>query len=480
MYFAFFFDLFLLMKHFTLFSLLIICSFSLRAQVLKTNQPLLDSAFQLAVWTIDHNTHNGLIEAGGGYGGEWTRDCAINCWNAVSFLRPEIAANSLWSVTEDSLTIGHQYWDKIIWTIAAWTHYWCTRDTDFLSKAYVCAANTMHALEDTCFDQKYGLFMGPAVFQDGIAGYDEPVYDPAIWDDSFVLHHPNSRTIKCLSTNAVYYQSYRILSSMGRLLGDSENAFAYMEKADRLEENIRHHFYRKDENKFYYLIDHTGKKHDYQEGLGLAFVLLFGVLSPEESEHLIKTTFVTDNGIPCVYPSFPRNTADKPGRHNMMIWPHVNMLYASGCARQQQYDPFYKEMEILARLAMQNGKGDFYEIYTIDGIPSGGYQCGALWDEKEHQTWCATGYLRLFLHHVFGINPIAKEGFYLHPIGMKDGSQCQIKDLRYKDMNLTITVKGHTDNPLHSKIRCKINGKRSTPHISNKLKGDVDVKIWVK
>ena len=50
---------------------LLVCFMSLQgmAQEMQSNNALLDSAFKLAVWTIDHNIHDGMIEAGEGYGG---------------------------------------------------------------------------------------------------------------------------------------------------------------------------------------------------------------------------------------------------------------------------------------------------------------------------------------------------------------------------------------------------------------------------
>lgn len=443
-----------------LFAIILVASRS-EAQELKTSNPLIDSAFRLAVWTIDHNTHNGLIHAGGGYGGEWTRDCAINSWNAVSLLRPEVAEKSLWSVTDDSLRIGHQYWDKIIWTLAAHHHFLVTGDTLFLRKAYSCAARTMRELEAQCFDSAYGLFMGPAVFQDGIAGYDEPVYDPAKWDDSYVLHHPNSATIKCLSTNAVYYQAYRCLYDMASLLQEPRSSSAdYLRRAAFLQNQILLHLYRSDQHRPYYLIDHLGRPHDYQEGLGLAFMLLFDLLPQHEAAAMVSQVYRTDHGLPCVYPSFPRNSYERPGRHNVMIWPHVNMLYASGCARQGLWESFFFELENLADLAVNRGHGDFYEIYTIDGEPSGGWQCGGLWGKKEHQTWCATGYLRLILDHIFGIT-LTPQGLELHPHGMPDGSEATLSNIPYRGATLTITLRGHG-----SKIKsCRLNGQTypSTP-----------------
>ncbi|MBO4599564.1 MAG: hypothetical protein J5641_02375 [Bacteroidales bacterium] len=442
-----------------------------RAQQLYTGNSLLDDAFRLAVWTLDTNTHHGIIHAGGGYGGEWTRDCAINCWNAASLLRPHVAECSLWSVTDDSLLIGHQYWDKIIWTLAAWNHYLLTGDTLFLHKSFACAARTMAALESICFNSARGLFMGPAVFQDGIAGYDEPVYDPRKWDDSYVLHHPHSDSILCLSTNALYYQSYRTLASMAGQCGRCDLERIYQHKARLLRKAFRRTFLQPD-GTLLYLIDHQGRGHAYQEGLGVAFTMLFDLLTPAESQRLLQHLYVSPHGIPCVYPSFPRNTPDRPGRHNMMIWPHVNMFFASACAHQGTFAPFYFEMKNLADLAINRGGGNFYEIYTLDGEPSGGWQCGALWDKKEHQTWCATGFLRLFVNHVFGITPMP-DGLELNPIGMEDGTECTLSHFRYRDADITIVVRGHGDRVK----RCLLNGRPSRPFIPADTKGTVLVEI---
>jgi hypothetical protein len=173
--------------------------FATNAQKIRSDNVELVDAFNLAVNTIDINVRRGVLAAGGDYGGEWTRDIAINSWNCVSLLRPGVALNSLWSVTIKKDSIGHQYWDKIIWTIGALNHYKITGDRAFLKAAYLCAGNTMKDLEQITFDKQYGLFMGPSVFNDGIAGYPESVYD-SLNNSSFVLDHIRSKTIRCLST----------------------------------------------------------------------------------------------------------------------------------------------------------------------------------------------------------------------------------------------------------------------------------------
>ena len=79
--------------------LFFITSLNTIAQELYSDNAAINDAFKLAVQTVDINIRRGILAAGGDYGGEWTRDIAINSWNGVSLLRPEVVEKSLWSVT---------------------------------------------------------------------------------------------------------------------------------------------------------------------------------------------------------------------------------------------------------------------------------------------------------------------------------------------------------------------------------------------
>ena len=70
--------------------------------------------------------------------------------------------------------------------------------------------------------------MGPSVFNDGIAGYEEPIYE-AKHKSSYVLDHPNSKPIKCLSTNCIYYNAYLVLAEMAAIEGDKVAKKAYIQ-----------------------------------------------------------------------------------------------------------------------------------------------------------------------------------------------------------------------------------------------------------
>ncbi len=430
------------------------------------------NVFDLAVWTVDNNTDGLLLKAGADYGGEWTRDISINSWNAVSLLRPAVAEYSLWSVTNNRKTIGHQYWDKIIWVIAAWNHYLVTGRHEFLTQAYACSKATMQQLEDSVFDKTYGLFTGPAVFQDGIAAYDEPIYDPSLDDKSYVLDHPNSHHIMCLSTNAVYYQAYICLADMAEICEPSA-AKVYRKKAKALKRSFRRHFYHKPEGMLYYLIDHQGQKHEYQEALGVAYTILFGLVSKSEARHIITHSYRSANGVPAVWPCFPRFSKEKPGRHNVMIWPHVNMFFAAACAQAGMKDTFWDEVNAITRLTLEaDSTPNFHEIYTVDGIPSGGWQCGQLWPPLNHQTWCATGMLRIYLHHIIGLQP-DMSGLRFHPIGSEDGRPVVVKGIPYRNALLDVTIKG-TGSHISS---FRVNGKESKPFIPSTANGRMEITI---
>lgn len=225
--------------------------FHLFAQVLTSDNKNVEEAYKLALNTVDINIRRGILAAGAEYGGEWARDCAINSWNAASLLNPKTAEQTLWSVTKDRDTIGHQYWDRIIWVIAALNHFEVTGDKAFLKQAYKCSVNSIEQLEQQAFDKKYGLFTGPSVFNDGIAGYPEPVYDPKN-RSGFVLDHKNSAVIKCLSTNGIYYGAYLSIIKMGKILKESPLKIqTFQRKADSVKASVLKYLYSEKEHKFY-------------------------------------------------------------------------------------------------------------------------------------------------------------------------------------------------------------------------------------
>ncbi len=420
--------------------------------VLKSSDTKVDKTFKLSVEILYRNTQDNLIKAGGEYGGEWTRDCSINAWNAASLLDPASAKNSLWSVTTDNRTyIGHQYWDQIIWVTGAWDHYEKTGDRTFLNQAYTASKNSMTKLEKEQFDSQYGLFKGPSVFNDGIAGYEEPIYDPALDGHSYVLDH-HASDIKCLSTNAIYYNAYLLLAKMANFKGDADAEKSWLKKAATLKANIRQHLFN-GTDKLYYLIDQNGKIHDFQEALGIAYAVLFGVVSHEEAGRIIDASYKGRWGTPSIYPHFKRYNDSRPGRHNKIVWPFVSAFFGSAANEAGCNDRLGFELKSLSSLCQgsqskHNGVQTFYEIYNeTTGVPDGGWQCSSHWGSSVYdQTWSATGFIRLILTDVLGMR-FTPEGLTFEPnikIATDFGVQ-EVKEVTYRGGLLDISVTGTGD-----------------------------------
>lgn len=420
-------------------------SLTVAAQQAASVNPIYGKAFNLAIKIVDTNTHRQILAAGGDYGAEWTRDIAINSWNGVSFIRPKVAETSLWSVTEGKAKVGHQYWDKIIWVIASLNHYQVNADKTFLKQAYQCGVATMNELEHSEFDATYGLFKGPSVFNDGIAGYPEPIFDPAN-NSTFVLDHKNSRDIKTLSTNCIYYGAYQALAKMSVLLQvDAPKRKVFLQKGERLKANILKHLYNPNQNKLNYLIDHQGKIDPSQEGMGISFASIFGILTPTSAKSVIGNAHTSTFGLTSIYPDFPRYNADTPGRHNNIVWPVVNGFYAKAAILTANYQKFDQELKALAHLAMDSDKGnqDFKEIYNpYTGKPDGGWQSGVLTKSCNLQTWSATAYIDMLLFGVVGLRFDDPNQLVFKPYLPEALGKMTLKGLKYRNQEIEVSLEG--------------------------------------
>ena len=72
----------------------------------ETDCPKVNEAWELAVKTVRYNIRDSILAAGADYGGEWTRDVAINTWNGTDLFIPEVMERSLWHVTDGRRTVG--------------------------------------------------------------------------------------------------------------------------------------------------------------------------------------------------------------------------------------------------------------------------------------------------------------------------------------------------------------------------------------
>lgn len=414
----------------------------------------LNRAWRLALACLSANTvtiRTGVLEeaapclmAGLDYATPWTRDASINVESAMAVLDPETAKNTLLSVLEQregKTYIGDQYWDKIIWSLGAWRLWETTGDREFLAFAYEVLVNTLEELEQQEWDPEDGLFRGPAVYGDGVSAYPELYRNPNL--SSAIVDwprlHPESRLpqgggmpMKALSTNCIYFRTYQILWHMAEILGEDNRAWE--KKAEALRAAINRVFW-------------NGKSYDYlagessaQEGLGLAFAILYGIADEGQCASLTEHTVITPQGIPCVHPCFAPYDQYGVGRHCGTVWPHVQGYWAQAMAALGRWDKFSFELNRLAANAVRDGQ--FAEIYHPEtGEIYGGIQEGLtsyfLWDSCAYQTWSATAYLRMVLEGVMGLS--LEDGLHFCPRLPEGVTRAELRNFRFRGKRYDVT-----------------------------------------
>ncbi len=458
----------------------------------------INRSYRLAVSTLAANTlphKDGILEkeesvfiAGLRYYSPWTRDAAINTWNACGLIAPDIALNTMKSVIgkdEKGYFIDGEYWDRIIWTIGAWWQYIYTGDCEFLSIAYEAVENSLEFFENTEFNAELNLFRGAACYGDGVAAYPD-IY--AQHGESGIISFAKENRELCensgvgipiyaLSTNCLYYYAYVLADEMAEELGKTRK---YAVKAEKMKNAINRVFWNEEKGNYRYIHDKFGGC-DSLEGMGLAFALLFGIADDEKVKKVFENTTITEQGIACVYPSFSRyDTPDGMGfgRHSGTIWPHVEGFWADAAAeygKKEIFDfEFKKQTEHTVKFYQ------FSEIYhPITGDIYGGRQEDAKkgireWLSVPTQTWSATAYLRQVYFDILGMKFDAS-GIRFEPICTGLVKKAELKDLKYREATFNITLSGEGDKM----IGFKLNGKEAEPFIPCCIKGENTIEIII-
>lgn len=410
-------------------------------------------------------TEQPVLCAGADYQDPWTRDAAINTWNGFGLLFPEIAKSTLLSClqpAEPGAVIGGQYWDKIIWALGAWNYYLYTGDREFLSLAFEASRKTMRQLEGEEFDSRLGLYRGPAVYGDGVSAYPPlyaktGVYTGGEWVSTitkWVAENPELRAphgfglpMHALSTNCLYRAAYLTLAEMARELKLRADP-SWLASADQLRSAINREFWMEERGTYRYLVDPNGNC-DRQEGMGLAFALLFDVPNSEQRAAIYRNTYISSAGIPCLYPSFERYVnAERTsyGRHSGTVWPPIEAFWGQAAALDGQIEIFANELNQLTAHAWRDKQ--FVEVYHPDtGLAYGGIQESNSdpfwqpWPVCNRQSWSASGYVRLILMGMFGAR-FYPGGVGFRPLMPSPSGWAELKGLRYREATLDIRITG--------------------------------------
>lgn len=385
-----------------------------------------------------------VLLAGGDYDRPWTRDASINVYNYLALYDREVARNTLLSVlrkTEKGIYIGGQYWDCVIWALGAERYIDIHKDDEFSRIAVEAVSNTLSLMEKEEFSEDYGLFRGAAVYGDGVSAYPD-VYGIS-GRSGCILDWPAENIgrkaetgygipMHVLSTNCAYYNAYMMVHR-------STGSRIYYEKASKLKRSILNNFWC--EGRLGYIKGPLGDYYE-QEGLGLAFGSMFGILPAEALEAASHTA----HGIACVDITYGRyDTGSDLGRHSGTIWSFINSFYANAALKHGKKDVFENEFNLLTEKALRDGQ--FYEIYhPVTGKPYGGIQEPVKNNEYsrlkscEHQVWSATGYMSMVINGIAGFTPGEKEPiFCMNRTSVVDF--LEIEGLIYKGAKIDIRLK---------------------------------------
>jgi len=389
------------------------------------------------------------IRAGGGYSDPWTRDTAINAWGGGSVLEPDVARDTLLMVCGRALdgrriiAQDNQWWDQIIWVIAAWQHYLCTGDEPFLVEAFRIGVDSLAILDRDRFRSRYGLYAGGAVMQDGIAGYPTPPSESGN-PSTFVLDYPAAHEILCLSTNAVYVGALQSLAGMAAVLGGDPASFE--QKAGRVSASINEHLWIEGAGVYGYFLHGSGELAGtldrHEEAAGLAFVLMFGIADDARRARVLAGGHREPQGVVSVWPHFEDRFSDGfPGRHNVICWPMVMGMWGDAAARAGHVGRFGETLADLERLF--SGSGDsLFEVYNArTGEVDGGWQLGVHWPSEPDQTWSATALLRLVHLGLFGVR-YEPAGLRFAPTVPTRFDGMTLTGLPYRGAQLDLTIVG--------------------------------------
>lgn len=430
----------------------------------KTDNTELNRAYYLAVSDLAANIklfQSGILEeekpviiAGYDYSTPWTRDAAINVMNAGFYLMPEVSENTLWAVLRKEngrVLLDGEYWDAIIWVLGAWSLYLGTGDKAFLQKAYEITQDVLAYFEETEFDPQKNLFRGPGVYGDGVAAYpdlyathaDSPVSKFAEECREYCVEQGVGIPMFTLSTNCTYYAAYVLADRMGAELGYEPQ---YTEKALALKDAVNTHFWMEEQGQYRYLIDPYDTYDAWMEGMGHAYVVLFGVADERRARKVLKNQHITPHGIPCVWPNFERYAKlGEYGRHSGPIWPQIQAFWGDAAAKYERWDLF--EHEFFNMTEKANRDGYFAELYHPDtGALYGGIQEYRKQGMKQYrcskkQTWSATGYLHMIFMNILGMR-FEKDGVRFCPYLPEGVTQLQVTDLEIRGRKYQVYLEG--------------------------------------
>lgn len=401
------------------------------------------------------------LRTGKEWAGVWTRDVSYSILLSMAYLQPEAAmvslrhkVNAQGQIIQDTGSGGA--WpvssDRLVWTLAAYEVYKVTGDRQWLEYIYPIIRDSFERdFKVTYTDQ--GLVKGETSFID----WREQSYPR--WMQTADIYNSEA-----MNTGVVHAIGLDILSKIAADLGHKAEARKYVEQAERVAQAINRDFWMED--KGYYGMYRYGRDHNILnprwETLGESLAILFDVADSTRAATITENAPLTPFGAGVFYPQI----SDQRPYHNNALWPFVASYWA------------------LANAKVGNETGTMHAIGSV-------FRPAALFaTNKENlvldngdiatelnssnMLWSLSGNLAITYRILFGIH-FEKDGLMFKPFVPKAlGGERMLTNFKYRDADLSITVKGFGDKIASFTLDGK---EQKRPFAPATLKGKHDIVI---
>jgi hypothetical protein len=398
----------------------------------KSAVPIMDALYNLSLEEMENAVEpDSTFRTGKEWAGVWTRDISYSIILSMATLQPKVAQYSLLRkvknnrVIQDTGTGGS--WpvssDRMIWAVAAWEVYKTTGDQPWLAKAYAIIKNSVEDDLKNVYDPQTGLVRGESSFLD----WRDQTYPK--WMQSADIYASEN-----LGTNAVHYQTNKVLAQMAVLMKDQAAAKKYAGIASQIKEGINTHLWMPEKGYYgQYLYGRQFKLlSPRSEALGEALTVLFDIADAEQQKSVVANTPVTKFGIPCIYPQIP----NIPPYHNNAVWPFVQAYWSLAAAKTGNAEALVQSMSAIYRPAalFLTNKENFVSA-------SGDFAGTQI--NSSNMLWSLAGNISLVYKVLFGMNMQADALVFKPFIPEVLKGERTLTNFKYRNAVLDIKLSGY-------------------------------------
>ena len=389
---------------------------------------------------------DGTFRTGKEWAGVWTRDVSYATVLAFAYIDPERCKASLMRKVADNRIIQDTgtggAWpvssDRVVWSLAAWEIYKYTGDGQWLEQAFEIIKNSVEDDRKTIIDSATGLVRGESSFLD----WRKQTYP--LWMEPADIYASLN-----LGTNAAYYQALKTLGMMAEELG-TENTWSV--QAEKIRNGINQYLWQPDKGYYgQYLYGQLYRSlSPRSESLGEAFMVLFDIAGESQKTDVLHNTPVLEFGIPCIYPQIP----GIPPYHNNGIWPFVEAFWTMANAGQHQASAVEFGLASIIRpaaLFLTNKENFVAETGDFAGTEI----------NSDRQLWSVAAMLAMHYRVIFGME-FEKDQLVFSPLIPESfKGTYTLKNFKYRDGTLQISVKGFGDDI----SSFKLDGMETSEHV---------------